>query len=78
MTGLTDREIHVVNMAGLVASNFSDLPVMHPADVADVVFHIHAIQNIVMARAAQRDHPKLFPIKTQPPEPEWRPTPDEL
>jgi hypothetical protein len=36
------------------------LPPVHPSDMQDIVFHVHAIQNIVMARAAVRAHPDEF------------------
>lgn len=60
---LTDDEIEVAECAGDVATKFLALEVMHHSDAADVVFHLHAVQNIVMSRAAQRAHPETFPVR---------------
>lgn len=49
---LTEGENSLLALAGDVASQFSKLPQLHPADVDDVAFHVHAIQNIILARAA--------------------------
>jgi hypothetical protein len=37
---------------------------VHPADLDEVVFHVHALQRIVMQRAAMRAHPDRIPVKT--------------
>lgn len=60
---LTDDEIELVEQAGELATSFMRLGVMHPSDRGDVVFHVHAIQSIIMGRAAQRAHPDRIPIK---------------
>jgi hypothetical protein len=65
---LTDAEIRVTALAAETATAFSLLPVTHPSDLNDVIFHIHAIQNIIMARSAQRAHPHEFPTYDQMPE----------
>ena len=59
---LTPQEIAVATLAGQVATDFAALPQLHPSDLPDVVFHVHAIQSIVMARSAQRAHPEQFPV----------------
>ena len=58
---MTQAEHGVIELAAQVAMKFSLLEALHPADIDDVVFHVHAIQNIVMARCAQRDYPNLYP-----------------
>jgi hypothetical protein len=60
--GLTPQEVHVTDLVGQAATMFATLPQMHPSDMQDVVFHVHAIQSIVMARAAMRAHPQEFPM----------------
>ncbi len=44
-----------------LAADWMELEAFHTSDTPDVIQHIHALQNIVMARAAQRDHPIEFP-----------------
>lgn len=58
---LTADELGCCEMAGDLWNYFNRLKTMHPSDKADVTFHIHAIQNIVMARAAMRAFPTIFP-----------------
>lgn len=48
---LTRDEAYVLERVGNVATEFAKLVVLHPDDMRDVVFHVHAIQNIVLARA---------------------------
>jgi len=57
---LAPEEQKVCEQAGELFNSFLALEKMHPADAQDVAFHIHAIQNIVMARAAQRAFPDVF------------------
>lgn len=49
-------------MAHLVAAvnEFSALPEGHPSDVADFVFHIHALQNMLGCRVAARLEPTYW------------------
>jgi hypothetical protein len=61
VVGLTDDELEVARVAGEAATKFAALPPMHPSDLADFVHHVHALQSLVMARAAQRAHPDVFP-----------------
>lgn len=72
-TRLTDDEIALVEQFGQWWNAFCELPQMHSSDASDVLFHIHALQRIVMARIAQRAHPEHFPIRLVPPVD--RPTP---
>lgn len=44
---------------GECANEFAALGPQHPADPADFAFHIHALQNIVMARGMARQHPDV-------------------
>ena len=51
---LSDRERHVLDLSGDFWNAFLELRSEHPSDQTDVMFHLHAIQNIILARPAQR------------------------
>jgi hypothetical protein len=55
--GLTEDELDVLTRLGSTYYAFEALPQAHPSDHDEVVFHVHAIGRIVMARAAVRAHP---------------------
>jgi ribosomal protein L4 len=61
--GLTPEEIEVTKLAGQVYLRFKELPQAHPSDHDQVVCHVHAIQRIVMTRAAIRAHPEHWTFK---------------
>ena len=61
---LTDEELKVVESIGQAYEAFAALPVYHPADHDEFVFHIHALGRIVLARSASRAHPERGWIKT--------------
>ena len=43
-------------------NTFTTLPGHHPSDMPDFVHHIHALQNLLMARVACRDYPHAFKL----------------
>lgn len=51
---LTQEELSVVTNLGGVTRQFADLPEHHPEDLREWTHHVHALQNMVMARAALR------------------------
>lgn len=57
---LTEPELRLVDKLGECTVDFGMLDVMHTADLQEFMVHIHALQNIVMARAAMRSHPERF------------------
>lgn len=57
---LNDQELEALKQFCDGLKGIFALPACHPSDRADIVFHVHAIQNIVMARAAVRAHPDEF------------------
>lgn len=57
---LTPEELKVCEQAGELWNAFVALERMHPTETQEVMFHIHGIQHIVMARAAQRAFPDVF------------------
>jgi len=62
---MTPQEIDVVTKLANSWIAFHKLPVMHPSDRAEFVHHVHALQNIVMARDAVRSTPGFFVDKTR-------------
>jgi hypothetical protein len=62
--GLTQAEQDVIKLAGQFARDFSKLPQLHPADVEEVAFHVHALARIVGMRAAHRAHPDVVPNRS--------------
>jgi hypothetical protein len=62
--GLAPEELDALAMPGQFYRAFKALPQVHPADLEEVVFHVHALQRIVMQRAAMRAHPDRIPVKT--------------
>lgn len=65
--GLTDDELAVIAIASQFARAFAVLPQLHPADVGEVAFHIHALARIVGMRAAHRAHPEAIPNRSGTP-----------
>lgn len=61
--GLTEEELDVLARLGAAYDAFEALPQAHPSDHDEVVFHVHAIGRIVMARAAVRAHPDRWQFK---------------
>jgi hypothetical protein len=62
--GLAAEELEALTIPGQFYRAFKALPQVHPADLEEVVFHVHALQRIVMQRAAMRSHPDRIPVKT--------------
>jgi hypothetical protein len=45
----------------------SALPQLHPADLQEAAFHIHALARIIGMRAAHRAHPDVVPNRSGTP-----------
>lgn len=60
---LTNKEKEVIQASCKLHNLFCSLPIFHVSDIKEEVFHIHAIQNMIMAREAYRSDPKTFPVK---------------
>ncbi len=52
MRDLTDAEQHVLDLLADAWAGALALPPVHPADNPELVHHIHAAQNIILARPA--------------------------
>jgi len=65
--GLTEAEQAVLKMPGEFFRAFAALPQLHPADLEEAAFHVHALGRIVAMRAAHRAHPDLVPNKAGTP-----------
>jgi len=57
---ITKTEIEPCETLGEWWNLFVGLPNKHPADAVEATFHIHALQHMVMGRAAVRDRPDIF------------------
>lgn len=57
---LTDQELAALTLLARAVSVIRALPECHPGDDSELVLHFHAVQNMVMARAAVRAHPRQF------------------
>ena len=58
---LTDEEIALLKMFRPLWEGLSSLPQLHPADLEEAAFHIHALARIIGMRAAHRAHPDVVP-----------------
>ena len=58
--GLPRDEEDLILKLGDCAAAFWSLPSYHPSDRAEFTFHVHALQNIIMAREAVRAAPDVF------------------
>lgn len=57
---LTPEELKLAEDLGDIWNRFIALPSFAEADSHDFCFHIHALQNLIMARSAVRAHPEYF------------------
>lgn len=57
---MTEQEIKVLQLTGETWNAFTKLPIIHPDDMNDIRYHIHAIQNIIYAREGLRS---IEPVK---------------
>ena len=53
---LTDDENAALAVSAELASAFYSLPVLHPLDQPEFTTAIHVIQNMILSRAAYRQH----------------------
>jgi hypothetical protein len=62
--GLTEAELEVLKIPGQFFRAFEALPQLHPTDLEEAAFHVHALGRIVAMRAAHRAHPDVIPNKS--------------
>lgn len=62
---MTEQEKKVLNLTANLWNEFLQLETIHPSDRPDVMFHIHAIQNIIFAREGQRTMDCIIVIPEQ-------------
>ncbi len=55
---LVTKETDILELTADIWNKASALRVYHEADIGDIAFHIHAIQNIIATRAAFRLNPE--------------------
>jgi hypothetical protein len=56
---MTREETDLVRLLAQATNRFADLPEHHPSDLTEWVHHVHALQNMLMARAAVRAVPEF-------------------
>jgi hypothetical protein len=61
---LNAEEIAALEKLAVAIRAIRALVVVHPADHNELTLHFHAIQEKIMARAAVRAHPELFPTSS--------------
>lgn len=60
---MSDREHALARKLGSLANDFNDIMtrgIAYDEDYREVVYHIHALQNMVMAQAAARMYPNMY------------------
>lgn len=62
--GLNDAEIALFGCFREFWQGFSALPQLHPADLDEAAFHLHALSRIIGMRAAHRAHPEVVPNRS--------------
>jgi hypothetical protein len=65
--GLTEEEQALLRLFSQFWDGLKALPQLHPADLDEAAFHLHALARIVGMRAAQRAHPDLLPNRSGTP-----------
>jgi hypothetical protein len=58
---MTTDEIEILNATRDVWNKFIELPVLHPSDQGEFCQHIHALQNIILAREGVRKLNEINP-----------------
>lgn len=57
---LDKDEVKVIDHLALAYNQFALLKRHHPQEIDEFIFHIHALQMIVMSRSTQREMPEVF------------------
>jgi hypothetical protein len=57
---LTEEELALFPFFRDFWEAFSKLPQLHPADLEEAAFHLHALGRIIGMRAAHRAHPDVI------------------
>ena len=61
---LTEDELALLRMFGPFWEGLSALPQLHPSDLDEAAFHLHALARIIGMRAAHRAHPDVVPNRS--------------
>lgn len=60
LSKITDKEWVALEATVKLSQVFKDLGEHHPSDMGDFVFHLHAIQALIMKRPTIRSYPQYF------------------
>ena len=58
--GLTEDELALFTFFGEFWTGFRALPQLHPSDLEEAAFHLHALGRIIGMMAAHRAHPDVI------------------
>jgi len=64
---LTEAELDLLRLFGSFWEGLKALPQLHPSDLDEAAFHLHALARIVGMRAAHRAHPDVIPNRAGTP-----------
>lgn len=56
---MNEQEKKVIELCGQVWMEYASLPVQRQGELTEILHHIRAIQNAVLAREAERRNPEL-------------------
>lgn len=52
---MMEEEKELLNLTGEIWNKYLDLPILHPNDQQEFMYHLHAIQRIIMSREFLRN-----------------------
>lgn len=58
---LTEDELALLRLFRPLWEGLQALPQLHPSDLDEAAFHLHALSRIIGMRAAHRAHPDVIP-----------------
>jgi hypothetical protein len=59
---MTEEEKLLMDLTGDVFNRFLALPELHPSDAPEFAVHIHALQNMILARVGYRQYTGKTPV----------------
>jgi hypothetical protein len=64
---LTEEELRLLGLFRPFWEGLQGLPQLHPSDLEEAAFHLHALARIIGMRAAHRAHPDVIPNRAGTP-----------
>jgi hypothetical protein len=63
MNQMTEEEKLLMDLTGDIWDRFLALPELHPSDGPEFAVHIHALQNMILARVGYREYTAKLPMQ---------------